>query len=84
MRLVTETIDRVVEAGLYNFWISMRKHWLKLLSRKIAIVHQLNGYYSFNVCHMQSAIFLLLLAWCLRAICFMFEVLCNGVLSKRK
>ena len=53
MRRVNEIIDRVVEAGIYNYWISLRMHQHKLYSRKILIVHPLDGYYSFNLHHMQ-------------------------------
>jgi hypothetical protein len=81
---VNEIIDGVVEAGIYDFWFSfsMVKH--KLQSRKIAIVHPLDGYYSFSLYHMQPAFFLLLMGWCLSALCFMFELLYNCFLSKRK
>jgi hypothetical protein len=81
---VTEIIDRVFEAGLYNYLISLHIHWVKLRTRMIAIVHPLDGFSKLSLYHMQSPGFLLLLAWCLRAICFMFEVLCSGVFGKRK
>jgi hypothetical protein len=82
MRRVTEIIDRVVEAGIYNYWKSLRTHSIKLRSRTIAIVHPLDGYYSFNLYHMQPAFYLLLIGWCLSALCFVVEVLFNCVLSK--
>jgi hypothetical protein len=75
LRRVTEIIDRVVEAGLYNYWNSLRMHWLKLNTRKIGIVHPLNGYYSFNLYHMQPAFYLILTNWCLTALCFMVELM---------
>jgi hypothetical protein len=59
MRRVNEIIGRVVGAGLMNKWISLHIHTKKLHSRKIALVHQLHGYYSFNLCHMQPAFYLL-------------------------
>ena len=74
-RRVTEIIDRVVAAGLFNFWNSLRMHSLKLSSRKITLVHPLDGYYSFNLHHMQPAFYLLFMGWCLSAICFVVEVL---------
>jgi hypothetical protein len=80
---VTEIIDRVVEAGVYTNWISLHFHRLKLLSRKIAIVHPLDRYYSFNLYHMQPAFYLLLMGWFLSALCFFGEVIYNGVLSKK-
>jgi hypothetical protein len=55
MKRVTEIIDRVVESVIYNYWISSYMNNLKLFSRKIAIVNPLNGYYSFNLYHMQPA-----------------------------
>jgi len=84
MRRVTEITDRVVAAGIYNHWISRRKHWLKLLSRKIAIVHPLDTYYSFNLYHVQPAFYALFIGWCLSTLCFLFEVLYNRFLRKRK
>ena len=83
MRRVNEIIDRVVAAGLYNYWISLRMYCIKLLSRKIAIVHPLDGYYSFNLYHMQPAFYLLLMGWCLSALCFMVELLFNRLLRNR-
>ena len=82
MRRVTEIIDRVVTAGLYNYWNSLRMHSLKLSSRKITIVHPLDGYYRFNLHHLQPAFYLLLIGWCLSALCFVVEILQNRVLSK--
>ena len=83
MRRVTEIIDRVVETSLYNIWISLNMNRRKIVSRKIAIVHPLDGYYSFNLYHMQPAFYLLLMGWCLSALCFLIELLCNRVCSKR-
>jgi hypothetical protein len=44
LRRVTEIIGRVVEAGIYNYWISLNINFRKLLSWKIAIVHPLDGF----------------------------------------
>jgi len=82
MRRVNDIIDRVVEAGLYNYWISVEFNWYKILFRKIALVHPLDGYYSFKLYHLQTVFYLLLLGWCLSALCFILEVLYNRVLSK--
>ena len=82
LRQASEIIGSVLEAGLYNYWISGLMHSFKLGSHKIAIVHQFDEYYSFNLYHMQPAFSLLLLGWFLSAICFMFEVLYNRVLGK--
>ena len=84
MKRVTEIFYRVVPAIFCNYWISRYKHRFKLLSRKITIVHPLDGYYSFNLHHMQPAFFLLLMGWCICAICFITELLCNRLLCKRK
>ena len=84
LRRVNEIIDRVVEAGLYNHWISLLLNWYKILVQKIAIVQPLDGYYSFNLYHMQPSFYLLLMGWCLSALCFMVEVLYNRILSKVK
>jgi hypothetical protein len=65
---VNEIIDRVVEAGLYKYWISLIMNARKLYSRKIVIVQLLDGYYSFNLHHMQLAFYLLLMGWCLSAL----------------
>jgi hypothetical protein len=84
MRRVNEIIDRVVEAGIYNFWISIYMNRVKIKSRKISIVHQIDGYYSFNLYHMQPAFYLLIMGWCLSVLCFMVELLYNRVLNKKK
>jgi hypothetical protein len=83
MRRFNEIINRVVEAGLYNYWISVRINRIKLLSRRIAFVHPLDEYYSFNLYHMQPAFYLLLMGWCLSVLCFSVEVLYICVLNKR-
>jgi hypothetical protein len=82
LKRVTEIIDRVFEAGLYKYWISQMIYRYKLQSKRIAIVHPLDGYYSFNLYHMQPAFYLLLMGWCLSAFCFVIEVLSNRILSK--
>jgi len=83
MKRINEIITRVVEAGIYDFWISFIWQSYKLGSRKIGIVHPLDGYYSFNLNHLQPAFYLLLIGWCLSALCFMVELLYNFVLKKR-
>jgi hypothetical protein len=84
MRRFNEIIDRVVEAGLYNHWITVIMNHHKLKSQKITIVHQLDGYYSFNLYHMQPAFSVHMYGWCVSVFCFVIEVLCNRVLSRRK
>ena len=82
LRRVNEIIDHVFEAGLYNQWISMKRNWDKLSGRKIINVKLQYGYYSFNVKHLQTAFYLLMIGWFLSFLCFMVEVLYNRVLSK--
>jgi hypothetical protein len=84
MRRVSEIIDRVVEAGLYNYWMSISKNNFKLLSWKIAIVSPLDGYYSFNLYHMQPVFYLLLMGWCVSAISFMVELLYKNCIKQKK
>jgi hypothetical protein len=84
LRRVNEIIGRVVEAGIYNYWYSLRINSLKLQFKKIAIVQPLDEYYSYNLHHMQPAFYFLLMGWCLSALCFMVEVLYNRVLRKNK
>jgi hypothetical protein len=82
MRRVNEIINRVVEAGLYNHWISVIMNNYKLKSQKIVIVHPLDRYYSFNLYHMQIAFYLLFMGWCISVSCFVIELLGNRILSK--
>jgi hypothetical protein len=83
LRRVNEIIDRVVEAGIYNYWISRRMEICKLISRRIAIVYPLDSYYSFNLYHMQPAFYLLLMGLCLSVLCFFCELLYIRVLRKK-
>jgi len=54
IRRGSEIIDRVVEIGLNNYWISFIVNHHKLIW-KTAIFHPLDGYYSFSRYHMQPA-----------------------------
>jgi hypothetical protein len=83
LRRVTEIIDRVVEAGIYNYWFSLRMNKLKINTRVIGIVRPLEDYYSFKLYHMQPAFYLFLMGSCLSAICFVLELMHNRVISKR-
>jgi hypothetical protein len=83
LKRVNEIIDGVVEAGLYNYWISISMNLFKLHSRKIGIFLPVNGYFNFNLYHMQPAFYLLSMGWCLSTICFMVEFLYNRVSRKR-
>jgi hypothetical protein len=83
LRRVTEIIDRVVESGIYNYWVSRKSKSIKLRYQKTPIDNAHDGYYSFNLYHMQPAFYLLLVGWCLSGLCFLVELLYNRVLSKR-
>jgi hypothetical protein len=82
MKRDNDIIERVVEAGLYNYWISLLCNLEKISSQKIAPVHPLDDYYSFTLYHLQTAFYILLMGWCLSALCLIFEVLYNCVLKK--
>jgi hypothetical protein len=84
LRRVSKIIDRVVETVLYNYWISLMIQENKISSNKISLVQPLDGYYNFNLYHMQPAFYLLFMGWCLSALCFIVEFLYNCVLNKRK
>jgi hypothetical protein len=83
MGRVTEIINRVVEAGIYNYWISFNINIRKIISRKIALVNPLDGYYSFNLYHMLPAFSLLLMGLCISAFSFLVELLYNHIYSKK-
>ena len=80
---VTEIIDRVVAAGIFNYWNSLRMYTSKLSSLNITIFHPLDGYYSFKMHHMQPAFYFLLMGLCLSLLCFLVEIFYNRLLSKR-
>jgi hypothetical protein len=82
MRRVSEIIDRVFEAGIYIHWRSLLSSSFKAMMQKVAIDQQLNNYYSFNLYHMQTVFYLLLMGCCLSALCFVVEVLYNLFLRK--
>ena len=83
MRRVTETIDRLVETGIYSQWNCKRFEYHKLHSKEIGVVQMLDEYYSFKLYHMQPPFYLLFMGWCLSAFCFIAEVLYNRVLRHR-
>jgi hypothetical protein len=82
MKRVSEVVDRVVEAGLYNYWNSQRMFRLELSTQKIRHVQPLDGYYSFNITHLQPAFYFLLMGLCISVVCFTVEFLYYRVLSK--
>ena len=73
---VTEIIDQVVEAGLYNFWISLDRHLDKVVFQIIGVVNPVDGYYSFNLYHKQYAFYLLLMGLCL-SVSVLFSNFCT-------
>jgi hypothetical protein len=75
MTRVNDIIDRVVEAGLYNSWISWEFNWRKIKYQKISVIYLLDGYYNFNFYHLRTVFYLLMMGWFLSAVCFIFEVL---------
>jgi hypothetical protein len=84
LKRVNEIIDRVVEAGLYKYWVSHDKDQFKVAFRKLDRVNQTEEYYSFNLYHMQPAFHFLLMGLCLSAFCFVIELFCYRLLNKRK
>jgi hypothetical protein len=77
-----EIFYRVMEAGLYNYWISQLVNSLRIRRQKIAIAHPLDEYYSFNLYHMLPAFYILLMGLCLSIFCFVMEVVCYRLLNK--
>jgi hypothetical protein len=59
MRRVNEIIDRVVEVGLYNYWIFLNLNIRKLYFQKKGIVHTLDGLATLTciTCNMPSISF---------------------------
>jgi hypothetical protein len=76
LKRINDAFDRVVEAGLYNYWFSLFVEVYKIGYYKIPIFNPLDEYYSFNLYHMQPAFYLLLIGLCLSAFCFVIEVFC--------
>jgi hypothetical protein len=82
LKRINDIFYRVVEACLYNDWISLLLNGERIRHQKIAIVHPLDEYYSFSLYHMQPAFYLLLMGLCLSVFCFVFEVVCFRLLNK--
>ena len=80
---VNKIIGRLVQAGIYNHWISYLVNMIKCRYSKKAIVHPLDEYHSFNLYYVQPAFYLLLMGWCLSALCFVLELMFNRILHKR-
>jgi hypothetical protein len=79
LKRVNNIFGRVVEAGIYNYWFSKHMNQYKIDVQPLAIVNPLDGYYSFNLYHMQPAFHLLLIGLCLSAFCFVIEVFCYRI-----
>jgi hypothetical protein len=84
LKRINEIFDRVVEAGIYKFWVSRFINHYRITFSKIAIVNPLDEYYSFNLHHLQPAFYLLLMGLCLSVFCFVIELFCCHLLNKRK
>jgi hypothetical protein len=84
LKRINDIFGRVVEAGLYKFWLSQFVHQYKIENPNIAIVNPLDEYYSFNLYHMQPAFYLLLIGLCLSVFCFVIELFCYRLLNKRR
>jgi hypothetical protein len=82
LKRINEIIVRMVEAGLCKHIISQVFQYNKLKKRMLGIKLPLDEYYSFSLYHMQPAFYLLLMGWCLSALCFMVELLYSRVLCK--
>jgi hypothetical protein len=74
LKRINEIFDRVVEAGLYNYWFSLLMEVVKIGSFKRAIINPLDEYYSFSLYHLQPAFYLFLIGLCLSFFCFVIEV----------
>jgi hypothetical protein len=83
LKRINEVFGRVVEAGLYKFWLSEFLNLYKIETQKKAIINPLDEYYSFNLYHMQPAFYLLLIGFCLSVFCFVIELFCYRLLNKR-
>jgi hypothetical protein len=84
LKRINDIFDRVVEAGLYNFWLSELVNQYKIEAQKIAIVNPPDKYYSFDLYHMQPAFYLLLMGLCLSVFCFVIELFCYRLLNNRR
>jgi hypothetical protein len=84
LKRINEIFGRVLEAGLYKFWLSWLMNLYNIKHQKIAIVNPLDEYWSFSLYHMQPAFYLLLIGLCLSVFCFVFELLCYRLLNKRR
>jgi hypothetical protein len=78
---INNIFGRVLEAGLYKFWLSEFVNDYKIAYQQIAIVNPLEEYYSFNLFHMQPAFYLLLIGLCLSVFCFVIELFSYGFLN---
>jgi len=50
------------------------QHLDEITFSEVTIVHPLDGHYIFNLYYMQPSFYLILLGWCLSALCFIFYV----------
>jgi hypothetical protein len=82
LKRINEVFGRVVEAGLYKFWISQCLNLFRITVKTIAIVNPLDEYFNFNLPHLQPAFYLLLIGLCLSVFCFVIELVYYRLLNK--
>jgi hypothetical protein len=84
LKRINEIFVRVLEAGLYKFWLSELVNQYKMAFQNMAIVNPLDEYYSLNLYHMQPAFYLILIGLFVSFVCFVIELVCYLVLIKRR
>jgi hypothetical protein len=84
LKRVNEIFDRVVEAGLYNYWISQVVNDQGIRRQQLAAVNVLDDYYSFSLYHMQPAFYMFMMGLCLSVFCFVVELFSYRLLNKRR
>jgi hypothetical protein len=82
LKRINDILGRVVEAGLYNCWISRFANVFKIAYPHIAIVNPLDEYCSFSIYHLQPAFYLLLMGLCLSVFCFVIELFWYLIFNK--
>jgi hypothetical protein len=84
LKRINEIFGRVVEAGLYKFWLSQFVNQYKIAVPNIAIVNRLDEYYSLNFYHIQPVFYLLLMGLCLSVLSFIIELFCYRLINRGK
>jgi hypothetical protein len=84
LKRINNIFVRVLEAGLYKFWLSQFVNQYKISVKMKAIVNPLDDYYSFNLYHLQPAFYLLLIGLSFSVCCFVNELFCYRLMNKRR